>query len=816
MIYLAVAILSAAVLAYEVLLMRLLAIVQWHHFAYMVISIALLGFGASGTFLALTQDRLKSRFVLTFAANAALFGVLTLVSFAIGERVPFNALEVVWNPQQLLYLAALYGLFMLPFFFGANCIGLALSCFGEKIGPVYCWNLIGSGIGALAVVGALFVFSPSETLRLVAGLGLVAAGLMCFHGKGRASGLSGVALLGLAVVVTGFVPGNWTALKISQYKGLQTTLRIPGTEIVGEYSSPLGLLTVVQSHTVPFRHTPGLSLNNRIEPPPQVGVFTDGDALSVITKFDGRPEALAYLDYTTSALPYHLIERPRVLILGAGGGTDVLQAIYHQARRIDAVELNSRFVRLVESDYAELAGGLYARPEVRVHIGEARGFVARSDERWDLVQIPLLDSFGASGSGVQSLSESYIYTVEALQEYLAHLSPNGYLSITRWLKVPPRDSLKLFATALSALEKQAIGDPANRLLLIRGWNTSTLLIKYGAITAREIQAVQGFAEQRSFDLAYYAGMTPQDPNRFNRLEEAFFYDGAMALVSPEQQSFLERYKFDLRPTWDDRPYFFDFFKWRSLLEFLELRTRGGAGLLELGYLILLATLLQAALLSVVLILLPLRLGAGSGALNADRGPVFAYFFGLGLAFLFLEIAFIQRFIVFLSHPLYAIAVVICAFLLFAGLGSGLAPRLEDRLAKAKLAKKSRGKWISGIDVAVLAIASLGLLYLVMLPGLFRAFMPWSDLAKVVVSVLLIAPLALAMGMPFPLGLSRVSARAPDLVPWAWGVSGCASVLSAVLAMILAIHFGFTVVVAIAVVLYGAAAVVFRAWPPSSS
>jgi spermidine synthase len=814
MIYLAVATLSAAVLAYEVLLMRLLAIVQWHHFAYMVISIALLGFGASGTFLAFAQDRLKPHFVLVFAANAALFGILALVSFAIGERVPFNALEVVWNPEQLLYLAALYVLFTIPFFCGANCIGLALACFGERIGPVYCWNLIGSGIGALAVVGALFLFSPSETLRLVAGLGLVAAGLVCFEGKGSARRLAGVVFLGSAVVVTAFAPSSWTALVLSEYKGLQTTLRIPGTEVVGEYSSPLGLLSVVRSHTVPLRHAPGLSLNNRIEPPPQIGVFTDGDALSVITKFEGRPEALAYLDYMTSALPYHLVERPSVLILGAGGGADVLQATYHQARRIDAVELNPQFVRLVQEEYAEFAGGLYARPEVHVHIAEARGFVARSDERWDLVQIPLLDSSGASGAGVQSLTESYLYTVEALREYLAHLTPNGYLSITRWLKVPPRDALKLFATALSALEEQGVDDPASRLLLIRGWNTTTLLIKNGEISPQDIEATRRFAEQRSFDLAYYAGITPHETNRFNRLQEAFLYDGATALVGPGRQEFLERYKFDLRPTWDDRPYFFDFFKWRSLSEFLELRTQGGAGLLELGYIILLATLLQAALLSVVLILLPLWVRGRSTVPHADRGRVFVYFFGLGLAFLFLEIAFIQRFIVFLSHPLYTIAVVICSFLVFAGLGSGLAPRLQDKLAKAWLGKGSRATEISAIDVAVWAIAGIGLVYLVALPALFRAFMPWPDPAKVIVSVLIIAPLAFAMGMPFPLGLSRVSARVPQLVPWAWGVNGCASVLSAVLAMMLAIHFGFTVVVAIAVALYVAVALVFRTWSPA--
>jgi spermidine synthase len=801
----AISVVSAAILAYEVLLMRLFAIVQWHHFAYMVISIALLGFGASGTFLALAQARLKPHFVAVFAVSAALFGVAALAGFALGERVPFNALEVVWAPAQLLYVLALYLLFTLPFFCGATCIGLAFACYGGRIGRIYCADLTGAGAGALAIVAALFFVPPSDCLRLVAGLGLAAAALVCLGRAAVRERIAGVGLLLAAVLVPALVPQSWIALRFSEYKGLSLALQVPDAEIISQSSGPLGLLSVVRSPTIPFRHAPGLSLNSTAEPPPQLGVFTDGDALSVIDRYQGRRAVLAYLDFTTSAVAFHLLRGPSVLVLGAGGGTDVLQALFHGAERIDAVELNPQVIALVETEHRDFAGGLYGLPEVRVHAAEARSFVARGPARWDLIQIPLLDSFGAAVTGAHSLSESYLYTVEAFRHYLRHLAPGGYLAITRWLKLPPRDSLKLFLTALTALEREGAAAPQSRLALIRSWNTTTLLIKNGALDAEEIRRIRAFADERSFDLGYYAGMRPNQANRFNLLENPYFFEGAMALAGPNRAAFMARYKFDIAPATDDRPYFFDFFRWRSLPEFLALRTQGGAALLEWGYLILAATLVQAAALSVVLILLPLRLLRRRSAPHPDRRRILAYFLALGLAFLFIEIAFIQRFIVFLGHPLYAVGVVLSAFLVFAGLGSAAAPALAQRVEA-----KRPVTGLAPIGLAVLAIAALALLYLALLPLLFYRMMPWPDTARVVASLVLIAPLAFFMGMPFPLGLSRVSVHAPDLVPWAWGVNGCASVISAVLASLLAIHLGFTAVVACAVLLYLAAAAAFRA------
>ena len=802
-IYLSIAVLSAATLAYEVLLLRLFAIAQWHHFAYMAISIALLGFGASGTFLFLAQRWLGPRFTLAFATNSAAFGVTALTGFALAQRLPFNPLQVVWEPRQLLYLLVLYPLLALPFFAAANCIGLAFTRFGDNIGRVYAFNLVGSGVGALGLVGLLHLLYPESALRLVAGLGLGAAAMALLSGGRYRVWAAGLAAAAFIIPIT--APASWTELRLSPYKSLSMALNIPGTEVVSETSSPLGLLTVVRSLLVPLRHAPGLSLNNIIEPPPQLGVFTDGDGMTAITAFDGDLEPLAYLGFTTAALPYHLLEKPRTLILGAGGGADVLQALFHKAAAVDAVELDRRMTRLVSQTHRAFAGDVYARPDVRVHVAEARAFVTASRDSWDLIQIPLLDSFAAAAAGVHGLSESYVYTVEALRDYIRHLEPGGYLAITRWLKLPPRDSLKLFVTALEALQQEGVVEPSRSLAMVRSWNTVTLLVRNGEIGSQGAATVRRFSRERSFDLVYLPDLAPDEPNRANILQAPYFFDGARMLAGPGRGDFLRRYKFDVRPATDDRPYFFDFFRWRSLPEFLELRTRSGAALIEWGYPILFATLIQATLLSALLILLPLWLRRrGAARRPPDRWRVLAYFLCLGLAFLFVEIAFIQRFVLFLGHPIYAVAVVLAGFLTFAGMGSGAAPSFSAHIAAGPFSR------LTPIGAAVLAIAGIALSYVLVLPPVFAGLMGLHEGARIVLSLILIAPLGFFMGMPFPLGLARVSAHAPELVPWAWGISGCFSVISAILATILAIHLGFTAVVAMAAVLYLAAGVIFRA------
>ncbi len=781
-LFVATLLVSAAAIGYEILLMRVLSIAQWHHFAYMIISLALLGYGASGTFIAVFRQQLEPRFEVAFALCALLFSITMVACFVIGQRVPFNALEIIWDHTQFANLSLLYLVFFLPFFFAACCIGLALTCRSQEISRLYFFDLAGAGVGAILVIALLFVVYPQAALLILVALALVASRLVVANeSPGLPLQLGQLAWL---LVMVAIATGGGLTLKPSEYKGLSQALQVVDSRVLDQASSPLGLLTVVDSPTVPFRHAPGLSFNARAIPPEQLAVFTDAAGLSAITRYDGDPASIAHLADVTAALPYQLLDEPTVLLLGAGGGDGVLMAIYHEATRVDAVELNPQVTAFVADTYADFAGRIYDDPRVTAHTAEARSFVAQNALRYDLIQIGLLDSFAAAGSGVQALNESYVYTVEALREYLGNLKAGGLLAITRWIKSPPRDNLKLAATAIEALV-QTGADPAKQLAVIRSWNTVTLLVRNGEFSTDEIDTIRKFASSRSFDTAYFPGIEVADTNRFNLLDRPWLYDGIHAMLGGDADTWFSDYKYFVEPATDDRPYFSHFFKWRTLPEVLSLRSAGGAGLIEWAYLIVVATLVQATVVGCLLILLPLSTVKRTWSGGIRYG---SYFLLLGLAFLFVEIAFIQKFTLFLGHPLYAVAVVLAGFLVFAGAGS------------AYSARKARP-----VSVAVAGIVGIAIVYMLALPLLFGWLIGVAELLRVLLSVLLIAPLAFFMGMPFPLGLRHVAAKAPDFVPWAWGINGFASVVSAVLATLLAIHFGFTAVIALALLLYIAAA-----------
>ncbi|TCK39387.1 hypothetical protein B0G84_4722 [Paraburkholderia sp. BL8N3] len=808
----ALSLLSAAALGYEILLMRLFSIILWHHFAYMMISVALLGYGAAGAMVALAQRWLAHRFTAVFASGAALFGLCSVAAFALAQQVAFNPLEILWDPRQPLRLLVIYLLLFVPFFCAATSICLTFTRFVGQIPRIYGFDILGAGLGSLAIIAALFVLAPIDALWLVCGAGLASAALACVECRWHRRFLPAV-LLGAALVLPAALPRDWVALKPSEYKELSQILRIRDARVIAESSSPLGLVTIVETPSIPLRHAPGLSLNATMEPPPQLAVFTDGDGLSALNHYDGRREPLSYLDYLTSALPYHLLVRPKTLVLGSGAGADVLQALYHRASAIDAVELNPQVIDAVQGRLAAFSGKPYSAPGVGVFAGEARSFIAGRAGRYDLIQVALLDSFSTSSAGLYALSESYLYTVEGFEDYLRHLNAGGMLAITRWVTLPPRDILKLFATAIVAMENAGVPDPSRRLVLIRGWKTATLIVRNGEFSAAQIDALRAFCRARSFDVEYYPGMQAAEANRYNVLDKPRVFDAAQALLGNGRDDFQARYKFDVRPATDDKPYFFHFFKWRSLRELAGLKEQGGLPLLEWGYPVLIATLLQASAAALILILLPLwilrrrqrvtaREHGASGTAKPSGWRIAFYFLAIGFAFMFVEIAFIQKFILFLGHPLYAVAVVLCAFLAFAGLGSRHSQRLHASGPAGPRRVRDRRSLLAK---AVGAVCIVCVAYLALLPLLLRLLMPLPDPVKIGVCVLLVAPLAFAMGMPFPLGLGRTAASSETLVPWAWAINACASVVAAVLATVLAIHLGFTAVVLIALVLYVGAA-----------
>lgn len=792
--FIAIGLLAACVLAYEVLLTRLFSIVLWHHYAYMIISAAMLGYGASGTALTLLKEKIAPHFGAAYVAAAAALAFLMPAAFLLAQLIPFNPLELLWDNTQPARLLAVYLLMMLPFFCGGLGIGLVFAHFGKQAARIYACDIFGAGAGSLGVIVALFLVPPQRVLSALAALALLAAAIAVAELKVRPKWLLGF-FLGLAALAAVALPD--IPVYPSAYKDLSQAMNIAGTRVVEERSSPLGQVTVVENTRVPLRHAPGMSLNASMEPPPQLGVYVDGDGPSALTRFDGSLAPLAYLDQLTSALPYHVLatreaEHPRVLVLGAGPGSDVLQALYRRSAAVDAVELDRNVTGLVRQRFSDYAGDLYEQPGVHVYEAEARGFLNTSDARYDLIQVALLDSFGTASAGLYGLSENYLYTVEALQAYLGRLAPGGMLAVTRWLALPPRDTLKLFATAVAALERRGVSNPAARLVMIRGWKTVTLLVKSSDFTAREIAAIKKFSRMRSFDLAWYPGMRADEANRFNILSQPYFFEGAVALLGPQRQDYIDRYKFYIEPATDDRPYFFRFFKWDAAAEIFSLREQGGMSLFDWSYPLLVATLVQAIAASILLILAPLALSRCRRTLPG--APVVLYFLAIGFAFMFMEIAFIQKFVLFLSHPLYAVAVVLCSFLMFAAAGSWLA-----------------GRWQAAhkVGIAVMAMGVLALLYLVLLPELFHSLIHLPDTEKIAISVALIAPLALCMGVPFPTGMMRLANTAEGAIPWAWAINGFASVVGAVLATLLAIHLGFAAVILLAVLVYAVACVALR-------
>ena len=795
----AVALLSAAALGYEILLTRLLAIVQWHHFVFLVISIALLGFGASGAFLVVVGHRLRIPAGPFLAISALAFAVTAPACFAIAQRLPFNVLELPWSLRPLGWLLVIELLLAIPFFIAATGIGRTLIVFGDRLSRVYAADLAGAGGGAVLAVGLLSWFPAERTLDGLVMMAALAGGM----GAGRARRRTRWAILAPAAAILVYLSppmsgtAFWHDLRISQFKPLPQALRVSGATLAETRSGPLGLVSAVENEQVPLRWAPGLSLLARAPVPEQVALFVDGDGPIALLRKRWEAPPPAYLDDLSSALPYHLLERPRVLVLGAGGGAPVLQALGGGAHGVDAVELQPDVAALARDRYRRFTGGALVHAAVALHVGDSRAFVeAARGEEYDLIQV---DALGASPSGIHALRAERLLTVESMRTMLARLAPRGLVAITGWSELPPRSGPRLLATLLEALAAEGIGPAGEHLAWIRSWNTHALVASRAPLSRARVAAVRSFARARAFDLVHVPGMEADEANRYNVMERPWFREAAVRLLGPEREDFIRGYKFDIRPATDDRPYLWSFFRWAHAPEILSLSREGGIGLLAIGYLALPAALVQAAVASAAFILLPLlfiRRRSGSSG-EARRGAALAGFSALGLAFLMMEIAFISRFTVILSHPLHALVVVLAAFLVFAGIGSWLAGRHGP-------GDGGRGSVI----LPAAGIVALAALYVAALPHLTSALLGAAPQVKIASAAALVAPLAILMGMPFPRALARLRRLDPGLVPWAWGVNGCASVIGAVLATGLAVHLGQTFVIGSAALLYAAAAVAF--------
>jgi len=785
---------SAAALGLELVLVRALSIGHWHHFSYLVISTALLGFGAGGTLVCIGSKFLTKHHTKNLWGFAFGFGLAVPFIFYITQKVPFDELQLIWDRRQILYLFAYYLLFFIPFFCAGSFVALAFTICADKAHSLYFYNMTGSGLGAAGIVALMYGNSPESLLLVISSTAFLAALIVALSLSWRRVV---VTLIGGAICVlafTGVGPFGLT-IDISQHKSLVYYSELPEAKSIAPRYSPLARLDCVQAPSI---HIPpaGLSIAYQGELPRQILIISDADGISVVNNLEHLSDSNCY-EQASSALAYQLLSEPEVCIIGAGGGSDVVQALALGARKVTAVEMNPQVIDLVRNQFDEFTSGLYRRADVEVVIAEGRSFLQTARRQFDIISISLLDSLSASAAGIGAFNESHLYTIEAIEQSLARLQPNGLLSITRMLKAPPRDNLKMFATVTEALRNRGVTNPAKYVIMIRSLDVATIVVSPRPFSNLQIEIVRKFAQENSFDLVHLPGIRPEEVNQFHILEEGpIYYDSAEQILSPEYKTFYRNYAYNIRPATDDRPYFFDFFKWKSLPHMKRTMGRQWLPFSEWGYLVLVATLLQAIFASAVLVLLPLFVAKPVRNIRPRKFPSLIYFLLLGLAYMFLEMGFIQKMTLLIGHPVFGVAVTLLGFLVFSGCGS---------LASGRLFGSARRK----IVVAVLAIIIIGLAEITAMKFGFDWLVGFSRPLRILLGLALTAPLAFFMGMPFPTALKQIHKHSQPLVPWAWGVNGFASVTGAVLGTFLAISIGFTALTLIALVCYLLAAIVSK-------
>ncbi|MCW9050351.1 MAG: class I SAM-dependent methyltransferase, partial [Deltaproteobacteria bacterium] len=664
---LALLLLSAALIALQLILMQILSITQWHHFAYLVISAALLGFGASGTLLALTRSwclrhstLLLPLLLATCALSMAMLGWLTQ-----GLLKGFDSYLLFLDGSQVIRLFAVILCFLLPFLLGATAIGLIFMLHIKKIGSLYFVNLLGSGLGGVCGLALLWLLPPQQLTPLVAVAPLLASALLLPKNAPRCR--QAFLLCVIMTVAAFFFPAP---LALSQYKDIQRTLNLPEARIQSRRASPYGLVETVSAPSLRF--VPGLSLNYHADIPTVDLVFNNGNQFGAILP-QAPDEAFHLLQFTSGALPFAISEPRRVLILHSGTGTEVGLALAQGAKNVTAVEPHSAMLELLQENYAGALGYLFDNPSVTLINREPRNFLASTKEDFDLILLPTLGAFGGT-LGLFALQQQHSLTLEGLSAAWQRLRPHSLLCVNSWVDFPPRTPLRLATSIGKFLEEQGINNPTAHVAAVRSWGAISFCVKRSPLTVDERKRIRVFCRQRLFDPLLLSETELRKEPRFNTSGNDDFLPLLTQALSNDRNELIRRYPFNLEPTSDDRPFFSQFLRWQHLPQLSKLFGARSLPFLELGFLLVLLTFLLLSGAAVILILLPLlKLGWRGG----HRGRTLLYFGGLGCGFMLVEISLIHSFTLYLGHPVYAAAAIISIVLLLSGIGSYLSTRVKE-------------------------------------------------------------------------------------------------------------------------------------------
>ncbi|HXM94129.1 MAG TPA: hypothetical protein VOA64_07720 [Candidatus Dormibacteraeota bacterium] len=793
--YIGIVLLSLATLLLELALTRTLSVSNWYHFGFLVVSTALLGFGAAGVTLSLWR-KLREEFPLddSLAYLSMLFAFVSLASFALMQRVPFRPFQLLLDRWQLLYMPLYYVTLAAPFYCSGLAISLLLTRGGRHVNRLYGADLLGAGFGCAGICLVLPALGGSGSVVIGAFFGVMAA--LAFYSF-RSSRLtvfgivSAVALLVLAFVAERALPIIVIPAKI------HPLLPAGQTPIYTKWNSFSRVdVFAIAADPSKGRPDPGYSIivdsgiSGTAIPDLSVGVR------NYLANSSGyHPPGLAYVGK----------QHPKVLIIGSGAGREVLEALYYGASSVTAVEINSVISDVVSNRMAKNWGGLFEQPEVHLVTEDGRSFVRRSKEKYDAILSLQTMSGAALTSGALTLSETYVLTLEAFEDYWNHLTPDGVLLISR----PQYQLPKLFSTTRALFDRHAYGNPTFHVLAFRGvvepfghreFLTGFLLRKSPLDSAdvSELSQRLGIGSHQQWgdtgkpELYYSPFQSPRDSY------QSLLVD---LLTSPDPARIYASSAELLSPATDDRPFFNERARWsrlnlRALRSVLALGATGDIEVPPVAQITLLILLVQAIGVAAILILLPLARSNTSGVSMPGRWSFLVYFAALGLGFILIEISFIQRFELYLGEPIYTFSVVLAGLLISSGVGSCLAERLQN-VTRRKL------------YVILTAVLTSILLTSFVMPPLLSFTLGFSLLFRIALSLLLVGQLGLLLGLPFSTGLRLVADEAPALVPWAWAVNGFFTVIGSVAAMILGMAVGFSLVFLIAAGSYAFALVAMR-------
>ncbi len=792
--FLGIAVLSASLLAFQVLLTRVCALRLAFHFSFLIISNSLLGLGAAGSVLTLLEGRWRQNpvawiFGSTVAYVVSLGAVWWFaIVMPVPERIEFGLSEAELA-QFLLFAGFNLGL-AVPFFFGGAAVGLILSAYAHRVHTVYASDLVGAGLGCLLCPLLLWSFGAGGCLCAVAILGVLAAACVAPVAIRKHVGVAAVVL---AIGFGAWMPSFDATFPVPGKKYLQMT-RAQGMELDAqkEFSrwSANSRIDVIPS---PFAHWYAFSLGgndrafaldpaNRDNLGQQKWIMQDGDAGTFVSDYTGSELGRQYLMRTLYALSATVKQgtAPRVFVIGVGGGPDLWAHKLAGASYVKGIELNNGVLEVHKTVAKQFSSGLLEDPRIELVCDEGRSALMRDPARYDIIQMTGIDTWTALASGAYVLAENYLYTVEAMQQMYDHLADGGLLQITRM--GADMEKLRLLVNIQQAFTDSFVGDIAPSVAVVTAPidELTTVLVKKGTFTEDEVARLEAFVA-RSGHVAQYLPRRTLD----GRVVEHF-----IKLPVADKATFIRDFPRRITPTTDDEPYFFNFTRWDTppaqAKQWLADKTEVSQG----NPLFLWGQLAFSSIVAVLLIVVPLW-WRRRDARGRHAGRFLVFFAGIGIGFIFLEIAMIQKLTLLLGQPLYSIVVTLLSILLFTGLGS--------YLSAAWLAA---GVWRAraiplGIAVVTVGIIGFG-------TDIVNAAIGQGLAVRASVAALMIAPMAFLLGMPFAHGIGLLRRINPSFVPWAWAVNGSATVVGSVVTVIVSMNFGFHVVLAVAVGIYAVA------------